>query len=215
MNKSLRIITVLSLCAAFSLLCAFVARGGALGFEARAYAEITKRMNPALTMSMIFITNVGSLPVAIAALLLICPGTRFQFGIPVSITAVIASELNRLLKALIARDRPKILVLVAETGYGFPSGHAMNNAALYMMITLMVFRQTKNRKTRAAVSVAALGITVLIGISRVYLGVHNMADVLAGWAMGVAVALTVDTSFSIDAENLFGLCCKNRETVVY
>jgi len=87
----------------------------------------------------------------------------------------------------------KDLPMVTETGYGFPSGHAMNNAALYTMIILIVFRLTKSNKIRIPVLIGGIAITFLIGVSRIYLGVHHTGDVLAGWIMGITIALFTDT----------------------
>ncbi|MCL2816534.1 MAG: phosphatase PAP2 family protein, partial [Oscillospiraceae bacterium] len=121
---------------------------------------------------------------------------RANFGVPVAINAIFSSVLNRILKILIARDRPDILRLVAETGYGFPSGHAMNNAALYAIVIFIAFRQTKNKKVRIPVLLCGIMATFLIGVSRIYLGVHNAGDILAGWIMGVTAALLADTAYT-------------------
>lgn len=69
----------------------------------------------------------------------------------------------------------------------------MNNAALYTMIALIAFNLTKSMEIRIPILLLSMTMPFLIGVSRIYLGVHNAGDVLAGWVMGIASALLVDT----------------------
>ena len=190
----IRMIVVSGLLIFFCLLTLLTKNGVLAAFENSVYSALAQHINPALTNIMIAITNLGSTIAVIAIIIVffIFPFTRIKFGVPVAVNAIFSSVLNNVLKVFIARDRPDILRLVAETGYGFPSGHAMNNAALYAIIILIVYRQTKSKKIRLAVLIYGVTAVFFIGVSRVYLGVHNAGDVLAGWVMGVAVALIVD-----------------------
>lgn len=194
-NIWIRIFIILFLGVIFGILTALVRRCGVLGFETQIYTQMASYINPALTSFVIFITDIGSFTsvTVIIVLLLILPHTRTKYGLPVALIIAVTAGLNIFLKTAIARNRPDILRLVAETGYGFPSGHAMNNAALYTMIAFIVFRRTKNKKTRVAILLLSIVLTLSIGISRIYLGVHNVGDVIAGWIMGVMVALIADT----------------------
>lgn len=97
------------------------------------------------------------------------------------ITGVI---LNVLLKFLFARERPSDARLVDEYFYSFPSGHAMNSFIFYGSIAYMFFHYTRDRVLGIAVSVALSILILLIGISRIYLGVHYPSDVLAGYLAG-------------------------------
>ena len=182
----------------FSLLTVLAKNGGLASFENDVYTALARYINPTLTNIMIVITNCGSTCaiIAIILVLLALPFTRTRLGVPVAVNAVLSSVLNHVLKVLVARDRPDILCLVAETGYGFPSGHAMNNAALYVIVIFSVFRETKNLKVRIPILICGVTASFLIGVSRIYLGVHNAGDILAGWIMGVAVALLADTAYA-------------------
>lgn len=199
LNLRTRIIAIFMLVLSFVGLIILVRTDSIAVFESSVYTRISSYINPDLTNVMIVVTNLGSsvVVIVIALAFLIIPFTRMKFGFLIAINAVISSGLNTVLKILIARDRPDILRLIAETGYGFPSGHAMNNTALYTIIILIVFRQTKNKKIRIPILICGITIPFFIGISRIYLGVHNAGDVLAGWIMGVSVALIVDTSYAI------------------
>lgn len=200
-NIKSRKILILILAASFGFLTFLVLNDGAAAVEYAVYTGVSKYINEPLTNIMIAVTNIGSTTVilAITALLLALPKTRLEFGLPVAINTIITAGLNIALKSIIARPRPDILSLVVETGYGFPSGHAMNSSALYAIITLIVFRQTKNKKIRLSVLMFASVVTISIGISRIYLGVHNSADVLGGWIMGVTVAFLIDTIWQREA----------------
>ena len=89
------------------------------------------------------------------------------------------------LKAGFARPRPETvprLIDIAE--FSFPSGHAMMSAAIYVSLAVMLARRLKQRTTRSAVIFGAVLLSLVIGFTRAYLGVHYPSDVLAGWAAG-------------------------------
>ena len=191
----LRIIFISVLSALFLLLTALIYNKSFSAFESNIYAGIARYISPAATEIMITVSYLGSWVgiTAVVLSMLIFPRGRLKFGLPIAITAVLSPMLNAALKAAVARDRPDVLRLVAEKGYGFPSGHAMNNAALYLITTLSVLRKTANTKIRiSAITLSAI-MTASVGVSRVYLGVHNAGDVMAGWIIGAAFALAVDT----------------------
>lgn len=70
----------------------------------------------------------------------------------------------------------------------FPSGHAMLSAITYLTLGALLTRVEKSRRIKAFIMGLAIAMTLLVGISRVYLGVHWPSDVLAGWSVGAAWA---------------------------
>jgi len=91
--------------------------------------------------------------------------------------------LNLGAKPLFARDRPSLWESIAPEGnYSFPSGHAMGSMTLACVLVLLCW----HTRLRWPVTFAAAVFVVLVGLSRIYLGVHYPSDILAGWAAAIA-----------------------------
>lgn len=101
--------------------------------------------------------------------------------------ALIASSA---LKRGFDRDRPDLVPhgSVVYTS-SFPSGHSMLSASTYLTLGALLARIQRRRRVKAYILLSALSLTVLVGISRVYLGVHWPTDVFAGWTAGAGWAL--------------------------
>ncbi|WP_029008596.1 phosphatase PAP2 family protein [Azospirillum halopraeferens] len=99
---------------------------------------------------------------------------------------------STLLKMVFERARPD---LVPHGAYvytaSFPSGHSMMAAVTYLTLGALLARVEPDPRIKAYILTLAVAVTVLVGVSRVYLGVHWPTDVLAGWTVGAAWALTV------------------------
>lgn len=102
------------------------------------------------------------------------------------IAALVGGEvLNFLLKGVFARPRPTFSdPLATALYYSFPSGHAMMSLVAYGMLGYFLYRRLRQRWARVAVSVGLIVLILLIGFSRIYLGVHYLSDVLAGFLVG-------------------------------
>lgn len=88
------------------------------------------------------------------------------------------------------RPRPDLVAHIVETtSMSFPSGHAMLSAVTYLTLGALIARTQEKRSLRGYVLGAAILVTLLVGLSRIYLGVHWPTDVLAGWCLGAAWAL--------------------------
>ncbi|MBI5005281.1 MAG: phosphatase PAP2 family protein [Candidatus Lloydbacteria bacterium] len=105
------------------------------------------------------------------------------FIIPLLISVSGAELLTGTLKNIIARPRPE-MAKVVENSFAFPSGHATVAVALYGFLAYILFRMCRTRKEKIVVSAAAVFIILLIGFSRLYLGVHYVSDVIAGYLVG-------------------------------
>lgn len=95
--------------------------------------------------------------------------------------------LNLLFKLLIKRTRPTDLMIIAETGYSFPSGHAMMSFAFFTLLIFFVWKYLKNKPLKIVLTIVFSILIITIGFSRIYLGVHYLTDILAGWLLTLAV----------------------------
>jgi len=103
-----------------------------------------------------------------------------------------ASLISNGLKHVVGRPRPALVPHLAQvTDPSFPSGHSLVSAALYLTLALMLAEGAASWAARAAIVAFGALLVVLIGCSRVYLGVHWPSDVLGGWSIGTAWALAV------------------------
>ena len=134
------------------------------------------------------VSVLGLITVAVTVYLLLIrrPGTALL----VFVAVAGGQALSSLLKAGIDRPRPELVSHLADVAsLSFPSGHAMLSAVTYLTLGSMAARFLPGRTTKIYVLALAVLTTVLVGISRIYLGVHWPSDVLAGWCAGFAWAM--------------------------
>lgn len=123
------------------------------------------------------------LTLAVCGFLLLDGKARVALLIFVAVAGGLAG--GQLLKAGFQRPRPDLVPHRAVvSSSSFPSGHSMNAAATYLTLGALLARIQKRRRLRAFVLTLAAFFTLLVGFSRVYLGVHWPTDVLAGWTAG-------------------------------
>jgi undecaprenyl-diphosphatase len=97
--------------------------------------------------------------------------------------------LSTFLKLGFDRPRPDLVAHLSHAySSSFPSGHAMLSAVTYLTLGVLLARAHERRRTKIIVMTYGVTLTVLIGLSRIYLGVHWPTDVMAGWALGAAWA---------------------------
>ncbi|MEP7082540.1 MAG: phosphatase PAP2 family protein [Chloroflexota bacterium] len=111
----------------------------------------------------------------------------WRHGVAGALTMVLASILNGSIKLAIARERLELLI--EERGFSFPSGHAALAMVAYGILAVVIGRSRLPRAVRAALIGALLLLVLLIGLSRIWLGVHYPTDVVAGWTAGAVIVL--------------------------
>lgn len=134
-----------------------------------------------------FITNFGGaiFIIALTALLVIAIKNK-KMGLSIFTNLVIITVLNQSLKRILQRPRPTEYRIIQETGYSFPSGHSMISMAFYGYLIYLIYRYVKNKYIKW-LSISLLSILIcLIGISRIYLGVHYTSDVLGGFLISIS-----------------------------
>ena len=95
--------------------------------------------------------------------------------------------LNYVLKIIFSRERPIDINIINETGYSFPSGHAMISLAIYGFFAYLLWKS--NYKYKKIGVILLILLIILIGISRIYLGVHYTSDVIAGFIISLSYLL--------------------------
>lgn len=190
-RKTMFFIWAISL-AAFVGLTVNVLNGGTQGFNGLVYSFAEKLINPFMTNAMIFISNVGEWYTysAVVILFLLVPKTRFSIGITLGIAISLSAIANNLTKNIFAVTRPDIRRLIEISGFGYPSGHAMNGAVFFGLCTYLLARHSGNKTHKLLITLFSVLFVLLIGFSRIYLGVHTASDVLGGFLAGVFIILS-------------------------
>lgn len=102
-----------------------------------------------------------------------------------------AHVLNKLLKELIARERPSISVLLNAEGYSFPSGHAMVSIVCYGLLAYFLSNKARSPKTAQMIRGILYAIIFLIGVSRYIINVHFATDIITGYFIGGILLITL------------------------
>lgn len=147
---------------------------------------------PVKTTVFTFITNLGGIPVLFILVLFVSFILIWQTKNKRIVSwfilqsAIGAGGLNLLVKLIFQRERPTIRHLIIQGGYSFPSGHSMGSFICYGgMVFLFFYLSKKNKWTFTFFSLASL-LVLLIGFSRIYVGVHFPSDVIGGYLLGAA-----------------------------
>jgi undecaprenyl-diphosphatase len=143
--------------------------------------------SPRLTTLAHVLSFVGSgyliVPLAVVVFVILHHLGRRVDAYAVSLSAFGAMALSSVVKLIVDRSRPPVHHLEAVSGASFPSGHATQSTAFYLVL-LMALLTGKPPRVRAAAAIATAVLTIAIAISRVYLGVHYPTDVVAGMLIG-------------------------------
>ena len=132
------------------------------------------------------ITWFGSfLGVIFVTFLIVIFSKNWKLGIIIITNAVITSILNRILKNIIERPRPNGFWLIEESGYSFPSAHAMTSFAFYGLLIFIIYKVVKTLWLQRLSTIILSLLIISVGMSRVFLGVHYTSDVLAGYLVSL------------------------------
>ena len=105
--------------------------------------------------------------------------------------------LNFIIKNIIQRPRPPIEYRLAEeSGYSFPSGHAMVSMAYYGVLIYLIYKNIKNKYLKTLLILLLSIIIITIGISRIYLRVHYTSDVIAGYLLAISYLIIYISSIN-------------------
>ena len=150
------------------------------------YSLISSIIDESVTPIAIIITNLGgAIVICILTLISFILIKNKKISFCILLNLIISTFLNLFLKNIIQRPRPDELRLIVETGYSFPSGHSMVGMAFYGFLIYLVYKYLKNKKLKVILISFFSVLIILIGLSRIYLGVHYTSDVIAGFLISI------------------------------
>ena len=171
----------------FGIIAYFVINHQTGDFDSFVYNVITFFKTDYLTGFYKFITFFASeVMILLVSLVLIIVFKNKKYGAFALLNAISILILNILLKLIFMRDRPYDLMIITESGYSFPSGHAMASLGFYGFIIYLLWHFNITKRMKILFSIMLSILILLIGMSRIYLGVHYASDVLAGYMVSGA-----------------------------
>jgi undecaprenyl-diphosphatase len=193
---------VLALALGFVYVADNVIEGETRAFDERVIRALRKADNPGLPVGpkwlrdgALDITALGS-PTVLGLVVIVVTGYLFLHGLYRTGTFVFVAScggwfLNWALKLAFERPRPSLVPHWREvSSFSFPSGHALTSAAVYLTLGTLLMRLASGRLAKFYCIAVAMLATLLVGATRVFLGVHYPTDVLAGWLIGLSWALS-------------------------
>lgn len=147
-----------------------------------------------------FFTLLGT-PVALGAIVAVIGAAltvrgRYRWALYLGLTSALGGALNTLLKAYFVRQRPDLAEAIrSATGYSFPSGHAMGSTIVFGALTYLALRRFGTWRERSAALALAISTVLAISLSRIYLGVHWITDVVAGITAGLVWVVSATVAY--------------------
>ncbi|CAH1210692.1 hypothetical protein PAECIP111891_03559 [Paenibacillus allorhizoplanae] len=170
----------------FSVVASLIKGRWIAQFDSRVISAVQGMESPWLTTVMHGFTFIGSTPVVIVisvfSLFLFFKFLHHRLELVLFLVLVAGTAiLNQLLKLVFHRERPTLHRLIEETGYSFPSGHSMAAFALYAALSFLLWRHVPSKSGRTIVICISILMILMIGSSRIYLGVHYPSDVVGAY----------------------------------
>jgi|SRR4030095_9078355 undecaprenyl-diphosphatase len=192
----LGLVSAIAALAFFAWLTDEVLEGDLRNFDEVTRVAVHQIASPAMTTTMRGISFLGSaLFLTIAAILVVVLFVlrKWQREAKLfAITMIGASILNTTLKLVFQRPRPvPFFNLTAPESYSFPSGHSLASCCFYGALAALLTARMQNRRLKLFTWIVGVGMFLLIGLSRIYLGVHYTTDVIAGFVGALIWIMTV------------------------
>jgi len=184
----------------FLFLAGEVVEGDTLAFDTKILRALRNPADPSKPIGpewiesvLVDLTSLGG-PVVLGLVVLAVVGFlllqgRRRTGLAILMTSASGELVTQAMKHAFNRPRPTIVPHLRQVfSTSFPSGHAMESAVVYLTIGAMLMRVADRRATKLYILAVAMLLTAIVGISRVWLGVHYPTDVIGGWMIGLVWA---------------------------
>lgn len=188
MNKYIKWILAILCLLIFGIIGFNIYSGNDIVIDVIVYDFINKYfISDYMTLFMKILTNIGGvLCIIIVSTLCMFLFKNNKIRASIIVNLFVVTGINTLLKYLFMRDRPTLNVLVNESGYSFPSGHSMISIVFYGYLIYLIYRFISNKKIKLLLISLLSIFIVIIGFSRIYLGVHYASDVIGGFCFGIS-----------------------------
>ena len=194
-NNKLLIYMIIPFLTIIIIITSKIVAGQELFIDKLAHTILVEQLrSPAVTIFMKNITklsNTGFMIIIATTLTLLFLFKWKQKNIAklIPCSLIFITLMNQTLKAIFQRERPFGYRLIEMTGYSFPSGHAMVSMAFYGLLIYIIYHLIKNKVLRNTLILINVLIIFCVGISRVYLGVHYLSDIITGYSVSVIYLL--------------------------
>ncbi len=178
----------------FIVITFFVINDNTLVLDTNIYNFISSFKTKNLTSFFKFITEFADIKIICILLILffIFIKNKIMILIP-TIIGINVEILNLVLKFIFKRERPTVFIhLVNVVNYSYPSAHAMISMAIYGSFIYLVWNYFNNKKIKIIITIILGGLIFLIGLSRIYLGVHYFTDIISGYIVSSCYLIIFD-----------------------
>lgn len=179
-----------------------IMKGDIIGYKFISTYLINQSLIPIIKAITWFGSATCLLPLALILFIIV---KNKKTGLLILINLIIITILNNVLKVILQRPRPIEFRIINESGYSFPSGHSMVSMAFYGFLIYLIYKNIKNKYLKIPlISILSL-LIIMIGVSRIYLGVHYTSDVCAGFLISISylvIYINLANKFVFDKEKI-------------
>ena len=186
MKKNLKWIVCFCCLSIFIILSILVLTKKDIYLDSFVYNFISKHISDNLTFVVKNLTHIASaITVILITIIVLIFFKNKKYGFYMALNLIIITIFQLILKNIFARNRPVDINLIEETGYSFPSGHSLTAMAFYGFIIYLIYNsKLPKRSKNIYISLFSL-LIFIVGISRVYLGVHFFTDVIGAFSFSL------------------------------
>ena len=171
----------------FAAMVVMLLTNNVTGLDNSIYNIIISSKSDAMTMFMTIITMMCNTEfIIVATLLLVLLIKNKKIGGMIASNVVLCSVINTIIKHIFLRPRPVGIKLIEQGGYSFPSGHSMMAVAFYGLLIYIIWNTKWKNVWKIFTTTLLVILILLIGISRIYVGVHFASDVIAGLSISLS-----------------------------